>query len=194
MAEFYTYMHTRNDTGRPFYIGKGSGDRAWHRSKKRGAHWNNIVRKHGFSAVVLASWETEEAAFEHERLLIAAMRDIGAPLINRTDGGEGKSGATVSNETRAKLSSIKRGVVNGEMNPMFGRRHSEDARRKQSEAKRGTYTGSRHPKATITEEKAVSILSARGSMTAKDASQKFGASFHVVRNIWSGKSWRFVNG
>ena len=45
ISEFYTYFHTRNDTGKVFYVGKGKGRRA--HEPGRNPHWKNIVAKHG---------------------------------------------------------------------------------------------------------------------------------------------------
>lgn len=111
MAEqFYTYMHTRNDTGQPFYIGKGKGDRAWQKKARRGSHWNRVVSKCGYSVHILASWPTESESLEHEKFLISCFKDMGIGIINRTDGGEGTSGLKWNDESRARLSSVLRGV------------------------------------------------------------------------------------
>lgn len=192
---YYTYMHTRNDTGRPFYIGKGTARRAWDdRPSKRGAHWANVVKKHGHQVHILARWDTEQEALQHEVFLIDTMRHMGIEIVNKSDGGEGTSGYKWSEESRKKLSAIQRVNNLGSGNPMFGRSHSEEARLKQSEKKAGQYVGSKHPKSTITEEVAATIKRAQGLMTAKQAAEKFNVSFHVVRNIWAGKSWGHVNG
>lgn len=192
---YYTYMHTRNDTGRPFYIGKGTGHRAWDdRPHKRGSHWTNVVKKCGHRVHILARWGTEEEANQHEILLIAAMRDMGVPLVNKTNGGEGTSGYKWRPESLARLSASKTGTAAGSKNPMYGRSHSPDARAKQSAAKAGRFVGSKHPRATIDEQMAANIKSLKGSVTAKQVSQQLGVSFHVVRNIWGDKSWGHVNG
>lgn len=80
----------------------------------------------------------------------------------------------------------------GESNPMFGKTHTDRAKELQSNAKAGLYAGSKHPRSTITEDVARAIKAAQGRMTARAASQAFNASFHVVRNIWAGKSWGSV--
>jgi len=192
---YYTYMHTRNDTGQPFYIGKGTGRRAWDdRRSKRGAHWSNVAQMHGHEVHILARWETEKEAHDHEIFLIDTMRSMGIKLVNKSNGGEGTSGYKWSEQSRAKLSITQSANNRGEKNPMFGRKHSEHAKQKQAAKKDGVYVGSRHPKATITEEVAALIKRARGTATAKAVAEAFGVSWHVVRNIWSGKSWGHVNG
>lgn len=101
-AKFYVYAHFRADDGRCFYVGKGKAKRAW--STNRSAWWKRTVAKHGYNVQILATWDSEEDAFEHERVLIACFRDLGHPLVNLTDGGEGASGAVRSEETLAKMS------------------------------------------------------------------------------------------
>ena len=61
---FYVYEHVRNDTGQVFYVGKGSGRRAYY-SSGRNKHWHRIVNKHGFSVTILAREICEELAPRH---------------------------------------------------------------------------------------------------------------------------------
>jgi hypothetical protein len=88
---FCTYAHTKPD-GTIFYIGKGSHTRA-HSKKSRNKHWNNIVNKYGsFGVDILANWNTEKEAFDHEILLISCFRDMGYTLANISEGGLGSKG------------------------------------------------------------------------------------------------------
>ena len=88
---FYTYAHYKPQGGL-FYIGKGKPRRAYSMDT-RNEHWQNVVNKYGRPHVeLLASWDTEEEALDHERLLISCFRDMGVELTNKTDGGEGTSG------------------------------------------------------------------------------------------------------
>lgn len=105
---FYTYLHRRNDNADVFYIGKGSGGRAWSKAN-RNKHWKNVVQKAGYSVELLSKWGLESDAFEHEKLLIACGRDLGWALVNATNGGEGPSGWTPSAEARAKMSAAQTG-------------------------------------------------------------------------------------
>lgn len=105
--EFYTYGHY-TESGRLFYIGKGKGNRA-HSKADRNKHWNHIVSKDGLKVEVFAYWQTETEAFAHERLLISCFRDtLGFKLANYTDGGEGSSGFSPTEETRSKLSVVSK--------------------------------------------------------------------------------------
>jgi hypothetical protein len=88
---FYTYAHYTPE-GRLFYIGKGTGYRAYSKYRKN-QHWKNIVAKYGQPKVeILANWSSEEEALNHEVLLIECFRDMGYKLCNKTNGGEGTSG------------------------------------------------------------------------------------------------------
>lgn len=98
---FCTYLHRRCDTGQVFYIGKGTKLRA-NTKGCRSTLWQRIEKKHGRTVEILSFWKTEAEAFEHERFLIGVFRDLGHPLVNMTDGGEGASGVKISPETQAR--------------------------------------------------------------------------------------------
>ena len=100
MNKFYTYFHTRNDTGAIFYVGKGKGRRAFH--KRRNAHWCHVANKHGYTLHFAMTNLTEGEAFEHERFLISCLKGLDQPLVNMTDGGEGASGYMQTPEVREK--------------------------------------------------------------------------------------------
>ena len=107
---FYTYAHYKANTGEIFYIGKGQGERHLHTFNRKNPHWQRTVKKYGFTSEILANWETEAEAFEHEKLLIACFKDIGIKLTNMTDGGEGGSGRVWSDELKAKVSKSLTGI------------------------------------------------------------------------------------
>jgi hypothetical protein len=57
-------------------------------------------------------------------------KDLGSGILhNRTDGGDGASGAISSKETRKKLSKAKK----GKNHPFYGKSHSDETKRKISE-------------------------------------------------------------
>jgi hypothetical protein len=100
----YTYSHNKPD-GTPFYIGKGSGNRA-HKGT-RNIYWKRVVAKYGYEVQILAYWKTHKEALDHEKLLISCFKDMGIKLANFTDGGEGCENP--SEETRLKMSLAKKG-------------------------------------------------------------------------------------
>lgn len=106
--KFYTYVHLRADDWRVFYVGKGTGPRAY-KTSRRNKHWQHVVAKHGYVVELCCLFETDAEAQEHERFLIACFRQIGAPLTNMTDGGDGAAGMRPSPEALQKRSLALRG-------------------------------------------------------------------------------------
>ena len=98
---YYTYAFLREDRT-PYYIGKGKGNRAYRRSK------TDIKPPKDKSRILILKQNlTEEEAFRHEVYMIAVFgrKDLGTGILhNRTDGGDGGSGAIRSDETRRKIS------------------------------------------------------------------------------------------
>jgi len=105
---FYTYMHSRADTGVVFYIGKGVRKRAWD-FNRRNPKWKNIAAKHGVNVEICARWGTEEEALQHETLLISCMKDLGINLANIADGGNGPTGYKFTPEQKLKMSIKRKG-------------------------------------------------------------------------------------
>ena len=152
---FYTYAYLRED-GTPYYIGKGKGDRLYTKDKREFKPPKDKSR-----IIFLKQNLTEEEAFKHEIYMIAVLgrKDLGTGILrNKTDGGEGSSGAIVSEETRRKQSEARK----GENNPNYGKKmseeqkkkisekakgkkQSEETKRKNSESKKGKYAGKNHP-------------------------------------------------
>jgi hypothetical protein len=126
---FYTYAHAKPD-GTIFYIGKGTGRRAWS-TKSRNSHWKNIVGKYkDYGVEILANWDTEKEAFSHEVLLISCFKDLGYSLTNKTNGGDGASGYKHSEETKLKMMHIT----------------SEKTKLKISKARKDKYSKKNHPR------------------------------------------------
>jgi len=101
--KFYTYIHRTADDGRIFYVGKGSGNRAW-KPFDRSDWWHKTAKKHGFEVEICAQWKTENEAFEHEKFLILCFNDLGFRLVNLTAGGDGPSGYRHTNESKELMS------------------------------------------------------------------------------------------
>ena len=118
--KYYTYAYLREDKT-PYYIGKGTKERIYstHRKFKPPKDKSRII--------FLKQNLTEEEAFRHEVYMIAVFgrKDLGTGILhNRTNGGDGASGALRSDKTRKKMSEAKKNM-------------SDETRRKMSEAKKG---------------------------------------------------------
>lgn len=149
--EYYVYLHIKETTDEPFYVGKGKGYRAT-RKAYRTEHWNNIVSKHGYDVIMLEENLTEEESFELEIYWIKRIgrRDLGlGPLINYSDGGEGTSGYKHSEESKKKMSDSRRGndtwnkglkmseeYCRNVGKSSLGRTHSEKTKSKMSESRK----------------------------------------------------------
>ena len=83
----YVYWHKDPVTKKPFYIGKGVGGRSYDTSG-RSAEWHKererILNAYGFDREVeiVASFETQESAFEFEALEIYRAGLMGHELVN----------------------------------------------------------------------------------------------------------------
>lgn len=112
-----------------FYVGKGSGDRAWnHRGRNK--WWHRIVNKHGLLVAIYKDGLSEPCAFSLERMMI---RSVKGRLCNMTNGGEGPSGLVHTEESRRKMSLSH----SGEKNHFYGKTHSPEVKKRMSEAKKG---------------------------------------------------------
>ncbi|CAB4125199.1 Nuclease associated modular domain 3 [uncultured Caudovirales phage] len=148
MNIYYVYQYLRKDNT-PYYIGKGKGNRAW--SKQRNIHLPADI-----SRIELVKEQlTEIDAHNLEILLIAkyGRKDLGTGILyNRTDGGDGTSGAILSEETRAKMSAARKGkklseetrakmsaVRKGRSNGCEGRTHSPETKAKMVAAQHKRY-------------------------------------------------------
>ena len=97
---FYVYTYLRTDLT-PYYIGKGSGNRAYHPTGHR-----NLVPKDKNRIVFIRTGISENSAFALERFYIKVYGRKGIDehgiLRNMTEGGSGASGHKQSTATRQK--------------------------------------------------------------------------------------------
>lgn len=125
MSDFYVYAW-QHPCGTPFYIGKGKGKRS-HSMAGRNVIFKGIVSRMlcaGGEPVIVLAHEglTEEQAFYLERSEInkyGRIIDGTGSLSNMTDGGEGISGHSHSEDTKEKMRVSSR-----------GKKHSEETRAK----------------------------------------------------------------
>jgi LEM3-like protein/NUMOD3 motif-containing protein len=127
---FYTYIildprfqgpykfHEIYLTSEPYYVGKGSNDRiiSTLKNKRQKIKYDRTqqILNSGFEPIVIKILEnvTELEAFRCEEKLI---EQIGrenlkrGPLLNKTNGSEGKSGHVLSDKTKKLMSSSRKG-------------------------------------------------------------------------------------
>jgi hypothetical protein len=137
----YVYAYLRSSDLTPYYIGKGKDNRAW-----KGRHSVSIP-KDKTKIVILESNLTNLGACAIERRLIRwyGRRDLGTGILhNRTDGGEGASGAILTTERKKKISIFWKDKPKpwasrpGTANTFYGKNHSAESLLLQSLAKQGT--------------------------------------------------------
>jgi len=165
--QYYIYSYLRENHS-PYYIGKGSGKRAYNKGPKEVKPPRDKSRIR-----ILKADLTEDEAFLLEKLYILMFGriDSGAGILrNRSDGGDGASGAIRSAETREKL----RQANLGKQRPQWvydkiaasnrGKKASDETRAKQSAARKGR---------TCTEEHKRKVSEAKkGFKHTEEAKQK----------------------
>lgn len=129
LLNYYVYAYLRED-GSPYYIGKGKNNRAYenHRRKNKGVH----TPKDKSRIIFLECALTEIGALALERRMIKwyGRKDLGTGILrNMTDGGDGVSGITMSEESNSARSTALCGI----QRKPFTNEHLE----KLSAAKRG---------------------------------------------------------
>lgn len=118
---FYVYIHYRNDTGMPFYVGRGTQNHkgkgyttfysrahSWSGRTKR---WKRIVNKHGYTIEILMDNLTLDEVNLKEKEFIKLYGKIkdGGILVNYKNGGEDTiTDYRHSPETRRKMSENQR--------------------------------------------------------------------------------------
>lgn len=105
---YYVYAYIRSSDGTPYYIGKGKGKRAYAKHPGIGVPLDKT------KIIFLEKNLSEIGAFAIERRLIAwwGRKDIDAGiLLNRTDGGEGTSGAKLSTDRKNSVAESNRSRV-----------------------------------------------------------------------------------
>ena len=136
--DYYTYAYLREDLS-PYYVGKGSGDRAFTKCRRNKPPCRDRI-------MFLREGMTEKQAFDHEIDMIKAWgrKDLGTGILrNRTDGGEGISGHKFSDESRARISLANKGKKRSEEHKSkmsiarLGMKKSDETRAKMSLASIG---------------------------------------------------------
>lgn len=115
---YYVYAHINATNGSYFYIGKGSGRRAYVKSH-RSVYWKRIVAKYGYAVIILEDGLTESEALSREKYWIKKLgrKDLKTGcLVNFTDGGDGTSGRVVEEKVRIAVAEANKKRVASDIN------------------------------------------------------------------------------
>lgn len=130
---WYIYRHLK-PCGEVFYIGIGQTKnykRAYSKHN-RNTFWKNVVSKYGYEVQIIKTKLSHHDVCELEILLIDwyGRKDLGTGrLVNLTNGGEGVIGFQQSEESKKKRADKISILYEGEGNPFFGKRHSEEIKK-----------------------------------------------------------------
>lgn len=142
----------------PFYIGKGTGNRIQSSKYDRECPFkvnkiNKIIEYGGevLSVKLYNNLENFESLEIEKRLIkLIGRRDLGlGPLVNLTDGGDGRLSSPHSEDVKRKISETKRSqnlhpvvskktkeflrsINTGDKNPMYGKTHNDNVKNNQS--------------------------------------------------------------
>jgi len=142
--EYYVYAYLRED-GTPYYIGKGKGNRAYHRTK-----YELIVLPPVDKILIILQNLTEEQAFFNERCYIewyGRLNNNTGTLDNQTDGGEGISGYKHTEQSKEKIRHYSTGRYHSEETKEkcrignIGKKRSEEQKKRISESQKGIGIG-----------------------------------------------------
>jgi hypothetical protein len=140
MNTAYVYTLTDPRNGMPFYVGKGHGkrceahlDEAKYYTKRKSKKLNKIrkLMSLGMKPIITKVEEnvSDAQAIDFECFLIAEMRDIGIPLTNMTDGGDGAQGYKHTEEHKKYVTQLFKGrIVSEETKQKMRKPKSEEGR------------------------------------------------------------------
>lgn len=135
---FYVYEHRRLDTNQLFYIGKGRGNRAYS-TKDRSNEWQKVCADaKGRKVEIIFQCNDEAVVLAYETFLIKTALIWGESLVNKTHGGEGKSGV---NRTKAQKEHLRK------LN--LGKKHTDLTKTNLSKRFQNKFWAQKHLQASI---------------------------------------------
>jgi NUMOD3 motif len=183
--KYYVYIYIDPRTSQVFYVGKGTGGRAWVLSGRSKEHlqWINEIKSLNLLHIVKIAhvFDNEKDSLEREKILISYLLRAGHPLLNKNKGGGGhpggilhpKFGKKTSDETKKKLSD----ALTGKPRPDVSALNKE--RMKGNTLKKGTKS-SEYTKATISES-----LKGNQRSAVKILCENNGKIYNSVKEAWT---------
>lgn len=119
--KYYVYAHINSLTLKPFYIGKGTGQRAYS-TDGRSTFWNRTVSKYGYFVTILIDGldDTQALAIETQYIKRYELRIKGGTLVNLNYGGRGGNTYNEFNIERVRVKCRESKL--GSKNPNFGKK------------------------------------------------------------------------
>ena len=88
---YYTYIHFTLPDRKIFYVGKTKNISRLFSKQKRNKQWHEWA-KNFWMCQIVESFDTDKEACKNEKELIKTLKNLNHPLVNITDGGNGKLG------------------------------------------------------------------------------------------------------
>tara|TARA_R110000803_G_scaffold168326_1_gene231451 strand:+ start:73 stop:687 length:615 start_codon:yes stop_codon:yes gene_type:complete len=153
----YVYIHYKKGTNIPFYVGKGSGKRAYE-YKKRNDKWLDTYNNFGYDVEIIEDGLTDDEALFFERFWEETLVGWGFILTNKIKCGTKTPvslGDKLTDETKRKISESHRGM-----------KHSDETKEKLSKIR----TGEKH--SDETKEKLKTLFSGEDNPAFKNKKSK----------------------
>jgi len=176
MLKYYVYAYLRNKdsktakAGTPYYIGKGTGKRAYEKHRVPKPKDRSLI-------VILENNLTNVGACALERRLIQwwGRIDLGTGILrNQTEGGDGVEGRIFSLESRQKISTSRIGMK-------FSDSHCANLSKPKNNTK--------GPKLTLEQVEQIREDLSSKQLTRRDICNKLNISYETVKSIELGRLW-----
>ncbi len=158
----------------------------------------NKYEKENFSFEIIFETNSEEESLSKEKEFILQYNSKNSKFgYNLTDGGDGISGFKYSDEQKLALSTRMKGRFDGELNPFFGQKHTDETRIKISKARKNSsnenYLGEKSSQAKLTEIQVIDIKTKYlEGIIVKELKKNYNVSKGCINSIIYNDTWKNV--